>query len=166
MTTPLQPSDSNTRQRRGPRQRIGCEVPDMALEEFRAHTAGLSNRLPLPSLESMRAGTAMNPHTLTRRYLSAARRIGLPREWAQRHLVWLTRTIDSLWPMEATGLEALEHRAMALEAADDAAEKCHDLKKDVESLRHRMATQMAEIAADSLVAAKLQRRLEEMEQCK
>ena len=161
MSTP-----SASRQRRGPRHRIGAVIPDSATAEFREHTHGLSNRLPLPSLESMRAGTVVSPQGLVRRYLVAGRQIGMTKEWALRLHVWVGRQIDALWPMEQTELAVLEQRAMALEAADDAAEKCHDLKHDAATLQVRLSTQSAEIAADQLVLAKLQRRLEEMESCK
>ena len=119
--------------------------------------------MPLKSLESMRAGSVLSPHGLAQRYLRAARSAGQPKEWALRFRVWVDREINSLWPMESTPLQALEARAMALEGIDNAAEKAHDLKQCVESLRHRFHTQMAELAIDELVAAKLQRKLEDME---
>jgi hypothetical protein len=153
------------RDRRGPQYRRVHEIPEEGTVEFREHTQGLSNRLPMPSVESMRAGITICPQGLVRRYLVAGRTIGLSKEWALRLHVWVGRQIDALWPMEATPLEGLEQRAMAIEAQDDAAEKCHDLKQDAASLQVRLSTQSAEIAADQLVLAKLQRRLEEMRGC-
>jgi hypothetical protein len=156
------------RDRRGPQMRERQPAPDMdseGLREFRDATEGLSNRLPLPSLEAMRAGVVNNPITLMRRFLFSMRAAGLPKEKAQRLVVILQRTVDSVWPMEATPLVVLEQRAQALEAQDDAAEKCHDLKQDLNSLQARLATQMAELAADSLVAAALQRRVEDLRGC-
>ena len=150
----------------GPQYRTP-EPPDGdSLRFFREETAGLSNRLPLASLESMRAGTVNNPISLMRRFLISMRVAGLPKERAQRIAVWLQREVDAQWPMEQTPLEALEQRAMALEAADNTAEKCHDLKQDAATLQVRLSTQSAEIAGDQLVLARLQRRLEDLQGCK
>lgn len=173
MATSVRPSGEvptpNTRQRRGPRHRVASLTPQddpESLRELREHTAGLGDRFDMASFEGMRQGVVKGPQFWIRRYLLTAKGLGLPKSWAVRLALWVSRQVDAIWPMEATPLEALEQRAMALESQDDAAEKCHDLKQDVESLRHRLATQMAELAADSLVAAKLQRRLEDVESCK
>lgn len=157
------------RVRRGPRYRIGAESPQMdsvSLHEFREHTKGLSGRLRMPSVEGMRAGTILSPHAHVRRYVIAARQAGLPKEWIQRFGVFVQRTIDSQYPMEATSLTDLQKRAMALEGAGNVAEKCHDLQQDLASAVTAMQTQQAEIAAELLVLAKLQRKVEEMEACK
>lgn len=164
MATPLNHSpDPIVSRRHGPRHRISTEVlgeGSDCLREFRSHTAGLSNRLPLRSLESMRAGAVMNPHTLARRYLMAARRIGLSREWAQRFLVWLGHTVDSVWPMEATPLPELERRAMSQENADNLAELAYHAAPCRETLQSRRDTLAREIAADQLLLAKYDREIE------
>jgi hypothetical protein len=156
------------RDRRGPQMRERQDAPDMdseSLRFFREETAGLSNRLMLPSVESMRAGTINNPISLIRRFLVAMKSAGLPKERGQRIAVWVQRTVDSLWPMEQTPLEVLEQRAMDLEHASNRAEKCHDLKQDAASLQVRLSTESAEIASKQLVLAKLQRRLEDIRGC-
>jgi hypothetical protein len=164
MTTPsreLHP-DPIVSRRRGPRHRFSGQVPSIASEEFRAHTEGLSNRLPLPSLEAMRAGTVLSPHGLVRRYLLAARRIGLPKEWALKFSVFVSRTIESAWPMEQTPLRVLEEKAMRCEAQDDLCEKRHALESNAITLRERIQTQTAEIVADQLCLARLERELEDV----
>lgn len=168
MTHPRSDTPSTVLRRNGPRYRQTLDSSSEAsadLREFREMTAGLSNRMEYPSLEAQRAGTMACLHIIIRRFLMGGRRAGLQREWAQRLVVWVQRTVDANWPLEQTPLAALEQRAMAMEAADDAAEKCHDLKHDAASLQVRLSTQSAEIAADQLVLAKLQRRLEEMRGC-
>lgn len=149
----------NTHPRRGPRYAISPDLPadvSDSLREFRAHTAGLSNRLPLRSLESMRAGTVVNPHTMLRRYLMSARSIGLPRAWALRLSVWLQHTIDSLWTQDATPTPELERREMACEHVDDCAEKRLDLEKSIDAKRLRLDTLQAEVTAEMTLLARYQ----------
>lgn len=139
-------------------------VPSASIrEEFKEHTDGLSNRLPLPSLEAMRAGTVLSPHGLVRRYLFAGRRIGQPKEWAQKFATFVQRTVDSLWPMEATPLRVLEERATIAEHLDDLAEKQLALQYNATTLRQSIRTQTHELVCDQLRLARMERELEEMQ---
>jgi hypothetical protein len=157
---------SNSRTRRGPRYAIPRELPDdpsAALREFRDLTAGLSNRLPLPSVEGMRAGTVNNPISLMRRFLVAMRSAGLPKERALRVQVWLQREIDALWPLDATPRRALEEKANRLEYIDGCAEKKLDLEYNAITVRERIQTKSDEVAADLLLLAKLEREMAMLE---
>lgn len=149
--------------RRGPHYGTIVEVPQDLSEDIRqfcTDTAGLSNRLPLASLEAMRAGTVANPHSLARRYLIAGRLIGQPKEWAVRFHVWLGRQIDCLWPMEATSLVELRHRALAAEPQANAAELNALIMGSREYLVAERDMLQREIAADTLLIAKIDRELE------
>ena len=106
----------------------------------------------------------MNPFTVTT-LNGYAQSQGFADERERLEMI-LQRTVDSVWPMEATPLEVLEQRAMALESADNLSEKCHDLKQDAASLQVRLSTLSAEIAGDQLALARLQRKLEDMRGCK
>jgi hypothetical protein len=96
MSAPLKSNDSSLPRRTTVRYRPSAEllgVPSESIrEEFKQHTDGLSNRLPLPSLEAMRAGTVLSPHGLVRRYLFAGRRIGQPKAWAQKFATFVKNT--------------------------------------------------------------------------
>lgn len=141
-------------------QRRTREVPQDLSEahrEFAGHVHGLSNRLPLNSLGAMLAGQVAHPHGLTRRYLMAAQRIGLPKAWAQRYATWVQRQVDCLWPMEQTPTDVLAMRAMECEARDDLAEKRLDVAPSRENLRARIDALQAEIAADQILLARLDR---------
>lgn len=163
-TTEGERMTDNIKRRHGPQYRTRQEIPSEALESFRDHTHGLSNRLPLPSLEAMRAGTVMSPHGLVRRYLVAARTVGLPKEWAMKFAVWTERQIDCLWPLvDQTPLRVLEEKAMRLEAIDDVCEKRNALESNAITLRERIVSLTNEIVCDQLCLAKLER---EMEQAK
>lgn len=158
-----QPSGSSLPRRRGPRYRVSGESPQKGSESyrfFREVTDGLSNRIPLPSLEGMRAGTVNNPVSLMRRFFVAMRSAGLPKEPAQRVLVWLTHTVDGLWPLEATPLPELERRAMVQECADDQAELAYHNQRCRETLEARRDALLKEIAADQMLLARMNRELE------
>ncbi len=159
--------DDTMPRRRRRRMRTGGEVPvdlTASIRDFRDATAGLSNRLPLASLEQMRAGTVANPHTLVRRFLMAAKRIGLDKAWAHRHVVvWVERQVDCIWFEAHTPRRVLEVKAMEAEARDDAAEKALDCERSAVRLRARIETLEAEMALDRLNLAALQRELEDCE---
>lgn len=151
--------------RRGPQSRTRQPAADMDSEGvrlFREATEGLSNRLPLPSLEPMRAGMVHNPISLMRRFFFSMRAAGLPKERAQRLVVVLQRTVDSIWPMEATPRTVLEKKAMIAEGIDDLAEKRLDCEKDnATRLRERIQTLTDEITADQICLAQLERDAED-----
>lgn len=147
--------------RRGPQYRERQEIPSEALVSFRDHTHGLSNRLPLPSLEAMRAGTVISPHGLVRRYLVAARTVGLPKEWALKFGVWCARQIDALWPMESTPLAVLQERAMRAEGEDDVRELRCAMEWNAITLRERIQSLTNEVTADMLCLARLEREMED-----
>jgi hypothetical protein len=165
MSTPARnTTDSSVSRRRGPRYRLSGETPQWdseSLRFFRALTDGLSNRLPLPSVEAMRAGTVNNPVSLMRRLLFSMRSAGLPKERALRVAVWVQRQVDCLWPMEQTPLRALEEKAMRLEHVANCSEKKLALEYNAITLRERIQAQSAEVVADMLVLAKLERELED-----
>jgi hypothetical protein len=159
--------NQKVRNRRGPRYRPALESPaelSADVREFRAHTEGLSNRLAYPSLEAQRAGAVTCLHTHLRRYLLSARKIGLTREWAMRLVVWLQRTVDSLWPQSNTPTRVLEERAMQVEHADNCQEKKLDLEKSICEKQGRIDTLSAEVAADMVLLARYQREVETAEQ--
>jgi hypothetical protein len=161
MAIPSRDTPSSLHPPRGPRHRKRQEIPSESLVAFRDHTHGLSNRLPLPSLEAMRAGTVMSPHGLVRRYLVAARTVGLPKEWALKFQVWVQRQVDCLWPIpDQTPLRALEEKAMRLEGLDDLCEKRNALESNAITLRERITSLTNEIVCDQLTLAKLERELE------
>jgi hypothetical protein len=146
------------------RERSGKELPQDLSEahrEFATHTHGLTNNLPLNSLEAMRAGNVASPHCLTRRYLMAARRIGLPKVWAQRYATWVQAQVDCLWPQEQTPTEVLAIRAMECEAKDDLAEKRLDIQHTRANLTARIDALQSEIAADQLLLGRLDREVEQ-----
>lgn len=165
MASPMhRPSDPNVRQHRGPRYRpMGRDTQDLSesYQSFVQHTDGLTGRLRLTGLDGMRAGTTNNPYSMARRFLVAGRSAGLPKEWALRFSVWVSRQTDALWPMEATPLRALEEKAMVAEAKDDLAEKRCDLERNAITLRERIQSQTAEVVCDMLVLARLERELED-----
>ncbi len=158
--------DDTMPRRRRQRRRTGGEVPhDLsgALRDFKDHTDGLSNRLPLASLEAMRAGTVASPHTLLRRYLLSARGIGLPKEWAQRLVTWLQRQVDALWPMECTPLDEMRRRALRAEALANAAELNSLTLGNRECLLAEREALHRELAADTLLIARIDRELDARE---
>ncbi len=148
--------EQTIRIRRGPQTRLGGEIPvdaSPAIRELRQHTDGLSNRLPLASLESMRAGTVGSPHTLTRRYFLAAKRIGLSRAWACRFVVWVTNQVDCIWTPEPTSRIALRRKALRAEAIGDecelvtmAAESPVAMRAEADALKQEIAADMALLA--------------------
>lgn len=159
-----QTSDASVSRRRSPRYRFSSETaldPSESYQAFIEHTDGLTNRLHLRNIDGMRAGTANTPHGLARRYLVAGRSAGLPKDWAMKFGVWVNRQIDALWPMEQTSLRVLEEKAMRAEACDDLAEKRNDLERNAISLRERIQSLTAEIVADQLCLARLERELED-----
>lgn len=145
--------------RRGPRQGQSREVPlDLTAEcrEFRRHTEGLSNRLPLASVEQMRAGTVANPYSLARRYLYAGKRLGLPKTWGLRFAVWARRQVDALWIEAHTPRLVLEVKATQAEGVDDLHEKMLDAERSLARYDARIESLTAEIAADHEALAALQ----------
>jgi hypothetical protein len=114
----------------------------------------------LASLEAMRAGAVASPHTLIRRYLAAAKRRGLTKEWAMRLAVWVERQIDFMWLDEPTPTDALELRELDAECADDVAEKKLTLHRSLESTRQRLDCLTAEMARERVLAARYQKELE------
>lgn len=169
MSTSAHESTSNTPRRRGPRNRIAAESPkddSAALRELREHTAGLSNRLGLPSLEAMRAGTAWSPQGMIRRYFLAAYRRGLPKSWALRLVEWAHRQADLIWRdrHDQTPLGVLEERAMVKESADDLAELAYHNSRCPERLIARRDALAKEIAADQELLQKYDVEIERCQQ--
>lgn len=144
------------RQRRGPQYRQGGEIPvdpTAALREFRAATDGLTNRLPLGSVECMRAGSVASPHTLALRFLVAGRRIGRDRAWACRFVVWVTNQVDCIWPPEPTSRIALRRAALRAEAVGNecelislAADTPVAMRAEAEALKVEIANDMSLLA--------------------
>lgn len=172
MTQPRSDTPLTVRRRTGPRYQnlSGDSVPgagsfrdQTALDEFRRHTKGLSTRLRMPSLESMRSGGVLSPHAIVRRYFVSAKTAGLSREWIQEFLVWAGNQADFIWPQCHTPRAVLQQREMQREAENDFAEKCLDLVRTPANVRACLDTCLAEIVAQKLVAAKLRRELEELE---
>jgi hypothetical protein len=165
MASPLKSNGSSVPRRTTVRHRPSMEllgVPSASIrEEFKQHTDGLSNRLPLPSLEGQRAGTVMNPFEKARGYLYAGRKIGLPKSWGQHYATYVQRTVDSVWPMEQTSLAVLQERAMRAEGEDDVRELRCAQEKNAITLRERITSLTNEIVADQLCLAALERAMED-----
>ncbi len=123
-------------------------------------TDGLSNRLPLPSLEAMRAGTVNNPVSLMRRWLVAMRSAGLSKEYPQRVEVWLQRQVDALWPLDQTPIAVLREKALRAE--------CEAKIRTLRTLQDESAMAVmdeiqwrsAEMVAKARLLAGLERKLE------
>ena len=149
--------------RRGPRYRLSGEssvADSVSLRELREHTAGLSNRLPVKSLEAMRAGFVLSPQGAARRYLMGGHRMGLPRAWGQRFALFIQRTVDSIWLTDATPLHVLRERAIRAEAEDDVNELRCVLNETLENVQAEIDSKSREIACDQEIVAILQRKLE------
>jgi hypothetical protein len=154
---------TNMGRRRGPQHRTCIEVPQdlsESIRECRNHTAGLSNRLPLASLEGMRAGTVAGPQTLARRYLMAGKRHGLPKDWGQRFATWVQRTVDCIWPMEPTPLVELRRRALAAESLANHAEYVALTASCRATLEADRDALTREVAADTVLLGEIERKLE------
>lgn len=164
MSSPISREVTSTvRKRRGPRYRPPLESSTEAsadLREFRSHTQGLSNRMEYPSIEAQRAGAVACLHTHLRRYLMSARKLGIQREWGMRLVVWLHRTVDSIWPQCATPTAELERREMASEHVDNCREKRLDLEQSIEAKQARIDSLSAEVAAEMVLLARYQREVE------
>lgn len=135
-----------------------------AHDMFRSLFKHRSQQVKLPGLEQQLAGTRLDACRADRRMLVAAQRAGLPREWAERYLAWLTAQIDALWSRDHRSLGTLRCIAEHAEGEGNdtmlASMLTHD--SDDAALAADEAKLIAEMALDRLVLVGIQRRRAEL----
>jgi hypothetical protein len=122
---------------------------------FRRQTERLSQRLPLRSVESMRAGKVKSPHAVVHEYLAAARRAGLPRQFGAEFLAFTATLVEEMWATEKPPVQYVLTKEQDAENACNSAELrflCDPTDTNRQALRDCLR---AEIAAETAALAVL-----------
>jgi hypothetical protein len=120
---------------------------------FCQQTARLSRRLPLRSVESMRAGKVKSPHVCAHEYLAACRRAGLPRTVGAEFVAFVAGLVDEMWATDRTPVGYALGKEQEAENAANLAEQayllnpCEDTRLTlIDHLRREAAAEAAAIA--------------------
>lgn len=142
---------------------VGIERASACLREFKRLTDGLTGRLDVPSLASMRAGFVRNPLQMTLTLLIAGRRAGLSRAWAEQVPAWLRTQIDDLWQDAPVPLREARRLELVAESAANAVELAAlQAPETVDALRAEIDAELREIAAGYQRIAAAERRIREL----
>ncbi|HEU4589031.1 MAG TPA: hypothetical protein VFS11_10300 [Gemmatimonadales bacterium] len=142
------------------RWRVRPDSASDALRVFRQQTHGLSQRLPLRSVESMRAGKVRCPHAMAHEYLAACRRAGLPRTVGAEFVTFVAGLVEAMWAGERTPERYALVKEQEAENAGNLAELAYLANPCADTRRTLMDHLRREVAAETALLAVLDRAAE------